>query len=514
MIKVSAKDFGPIIEGAVELKPLTIFVGPSNSGKSYMATLVYVLMRSLETLSHNPYSRFGNYELLGFGSLINAMVPVDRSEYLEISQDVEEAIENWLQNKELNPRQPSFIGLPEEVRNLVNRIIERYLQSVAQLFSRELQRYHGSISNIQSRRHDASNLQVSLEQSQPLLNLNFAEEQGALKTSYDGERDITESKFEMPEALLNGLLPEVSGLTRRQREVLEIEYADVLEMLAERASANLLEAFPRRCYYLPAPRSGIAQGHKAIASMLVRQSSFAEIRPLEIPTLSGIITDFMGHILTMERSGGTRYIPRMEETDKIENVVDFLEREVVGGKIDIEPTGEITYPDITYTPIAGQPYMGKFPLHRTSSMVSELAPVILFLKYLVRPGDLLVLEEPESHLHPASQRQMARGIARLVNAGVKVIITTHSDYFMGQINNLLKLGSAGGQKLSEDGYVAEDCLKAEDMGAYHFQLDDNLGGSFVKELPIIPDFGIDEEEFAKVSEALYEETISLQRTRS
>ena len=63
-------------------------------------------------------------------------------------------------------------------------------------------------------------------------------------------------------------------------------------------------------------------------------------------------------------------------------------------------------------------------------MVSELAPLILFLKYLVRPGDLLILEEPESHLHPAAQRRLARGIVRLVNAGVKVLITTHSETFV------------------------------------------------------------------------------------
>ena len=43
MLKVTAKDFGPIIEGTVGLKPLTGFVGPSNTGKSYMATLVYTL---------------------------------------------------------------------------------------------------------------------------------------------------------------------------------------------------------------------------------------------------------------------------------------------------------------------------------------------------------------------------------------------------------------------------------------------------------------------------------------
>ena len=35
MLTVSAKDFGPIVEGKVDLKPLTIFMGRSNTGKSY-----------------------------------------------------------------------------------------------------------------------------------------------------------------------------------------------------------------------------------------------------------------------------------------------------------------------------------------------------------------------------------------------------------------------------------------------------------------------------------------------
>ena len=59
-----------------------------------------------------------------------------------------------------------------------------------------------------------------------------------------------------------------------------------------------------------------------------------------------------------------------------------------------------------------------------------------------------------------------------------------------------------------------DCLKSEDVSAYHFRLDDKSGESWVEELPILPDFGIDEQEFATVSEALYEETISLQRIRA
>ena len=46
MLKISVKDFGPIIEGTVDLKPLTLFVSPSNAGKSYLAMLIYSLMQS------------------------------------------------------------------------------------------------------------------------------------------------------------------------------------------------------------------------------------------------------------------------------------------------------------------------------------------------------------------------------------------------------------------------------------------------------------------------------------
>ena len=42
-IRVSATNLGPIKSGSVDLRPLTIFVGPSNTGKTYFAILIYAL---------------------------------------------------------------------------------------------------------------------------------------------------------------------------------------------------------------------------------------------------------------------------------------------------------------------------------------------------------------------------------------------------------------------------------------------------------------------------------------
>ena len=43
--RVSVSNFGPIESGAVDLRPLTVLVGPSNTGKTYFAVLVYALRR-------------------------------------------------------------------------------------------------------------------------------------------------------------------------------------------------------------------------------------------------------------------------------------------------------------------------------------------------------------------------------------------------------------------------------------------------------------------------------------
>ena len=45
-VKVSLSNFGPIASGTVDLRPLTVFVGPSNTGKTYLAILIYALHRN------------------------------------------------------------------------------------------------------------------------------------------------------------------------------------------------------------------------------------------------------------------------------------------------------------------------------------------------------------------------------------------------------------------------------------------------------------------------------------
>ena len=42
-VEISVKNFGPIAEANIDLRPPTVFVGPSNTGKTYFVMLVYIL---------------------------------------------------------------------------------------------------------------------------------------------------------------------------------------------------------------------------------------------------------------------------------------------------------------------------------------------------------------------------------------------------------------------------------------------------------------------------------------
>lgn len=251
---------------------------------------------------------------------------------------------------------------------------------------------------------------------------------------------------------------------------------------------SMYRQFPANTYYLPAARSGILQSHKQLASAIVGMSPFAGIEPLEIDRLSGVVADFLSVLLTLEP----------ETRGELFEVAEFLERRIARGRIYLESSG-VPYPEIYY-----EARGHKFKMHRASSMVSELAPLILYLKHQLAPGDLLIFEEPESHLHPANQRILAHAIVKMVRKGVKVMITTHSDYFLPQLGNFVRLSALPAER-ARRGYDDEDYLNPDDVGCYLFAWDGEEGGSVVRELEVSTEEGIPEDEFADVGEGLYSE---------
>ena len=109
------------------------------------------------------------------------------------------------------------------------------------------------------------------------------------------------------------------------------------------------------------------------------------------------------------------------------------------------------------------------PLQLASSSARGLAILYFYLRHTAAKGDLLIIDEPESHLDTRNQILLTRILARSVRAGIKVLITTHSDYIIKEINNLImlsQLGDDNGDTLQLLKYSESDQLAPSSVRAY------------------------------------------------
>lgn len=126
-----------------------------------------------------------------------------------------------------------------------------------------------------------------------------------------------------------------------------------------------------------------------------------------------------------------------------------LEELVLGGKISIGEHGELNY---------SQKECTNLRINLAASMIKSLASLVVYLRHQAKKGDLLIIDEPELNLHPSSQCKLARFLCELTNSGIDIIISTHSDYIIREINNSILLKNPSLQKIKEKYKYSESQL--------------------------------------------------------
>ncbi len=468
-VQIAVENFGPIASGTISLRPLTVLIGPNNTGKSYLAMLTYAA-------NHRAPSGGFHYRYVGqraWGRIVAARRETG------ITSGAKKFLTKWQESED--PERPTA---PDSVIADMDRIVRSLFKLYGAELIEEIERCFGrDLTNLiridgTSRRRNC--VEITHDDPRWTLRVNV--------------RDPSSAELLVPPKVGRAFHESLTWLDRqfRRRRIRPLE--PLWEELVDATFRRCFSSFPNLAYYLPAARSGILQSHQLLASIIVSRSSFAGIEEMQVGKLTGVLSDFISHLL------------QMEPTDKagLASVADYLESNVLRGKVAIRAVRP-AYPEIIFK--AGK---GEFPLPVTSSMVSELAPVVLFLRYLVDPGEMLLIEEPESHLHPAVQRKFARAIARLVNSGVTVVLTTHSDYFLTEINNQIVAGSLPPKAQGKAGFAREECLDVSQVGAYLFK--PVIGkGTTVRRMRVTKARGISQAEFARVNEELYAETVGLER---
>ena len=163
-----------------------------------------------------------------------------------------------------------------------------------------------------------------------------------------------------------------------------------------------------------------------------------------------------------------RILTELDRYDKNEgngifvNIAKEMEKEIIRGKYKID-NNRIFYQTENEK---------ESDLYIASSTVKTIFGIIFYLRHLIKNRDYLIIDEPELNLHPENQVKIAKLLARLVNSGIKVIISTHSDYITKEFNNLLMLDNNFKNKtkiMEKYDYSKEDVLERKNVGAYLFK---------------------------------------------
>lgn len=223
--------------------------------------------------------------------------------------------------------------------------------------------------------------------------------------------------------------------------------------------------------FLPAARTGFILT-KDLVNQVGREQTFnmePETKPMSPFTRP--INQFLDviNVLSLEN----------QPSAKRRKIIDLIEHQMTSGTIEISdsPNKEIRY--VTETENGEQKSLS---LRTVSAVVTELSPLILLLKHMENI-ESLCYEEPEMCLHPQLQHQMGRVMARIVNSGIDVIATTHSDILLQSINNKIALKS---HPQKEDlckklQLEEEDLLLDTQVKVYQFQ--EHNGKSQLIEIP-------------------------------
>lgn len=147
------------------------------------------------------------------------------------------------------------------------------------------------------------------------------------------------------------------------------------------------------------------------------------------------------------------------------DLADYLEQRLLRGKVRLSQYGNLEFVPDQRSDIA-------LGMHITASVVKSLSLLVFYFRHMAQKGDFVIIDEPELNLHPDNQRLIARVLARAVNRGLKVMASTHSDYLVRELNNLIMLGQdtepvkALRQK---HGYEEAELLKPSQLGVYLFR---------------------------------------------
>ncbi len=478
-MKVHIEKFGAVtIGGDIEIKPLTIFIGPNNSGKTWSAYLISAILGwpggnyyTTEYINNRVTKR---YEIVD--NVVNDVIKKGNASinlldfynlyYSEFINDVAKNSKIWFNkfmatSKAINTHEVFFS---------FNEPLDEYIERLKQL------RVEDSVGV-----GDSDN-----EDKDGLLNVK-KEYNDQVMYFYTTEADIKEK---LPLLTIKNFI--VGNIFRA-----------------------IQRSFFKYVRYFPSERTGIVAIETAKTSFRKKD----EMRTLEqevnrtvaeesgrrvfLPVPMRSMVNFINRI---KKSENRKFCDKCDDKscyirdDRVQysKLSVILEDKIISGNLAFTEPGPDGISEYLYK------HKGSIDLDipSTSSSIKDLMVLALYLRFASRRDELLIIDEPEMNLHPTAQAQFAELLGMMVNAGLKVVITTQSTYIVDHLNNLLKASKISNEENIKD---IEDLFFLKDRRAFIPQ--DMVSAYLFDEnriMPILKKNGrIEWKTFSRVSEKLF-----------
>ena len=162
----------------------------------------------------------------------------------------------------------------------------------------------------------------------------------------------------------------------------------------------------------------------------------------------------------------------LENVQKAESpfavVSRLIEEDILGGEVSMTKNGDVEFHAKSMLKSK------RLPFHLSSSIVKTMASLVIYLRHMARPSDTLIIDEPEMNFHPDVQVLLARIFAVLVNKGLKVVVSTHSDYIVREFNNLIMANAivAKGdvESVTSLGYTTDMLIQKDALSVLLFKM--------------------------------------------
>ena len=310
-LELKVTDFGPIAKAEVDLRPLTVFVGPSNTGKSYLAILIYALHRYFSEVTQPSRRYYGPYRTPRADSRnVRARKAVDALVKALEQRTRDAKLSDLLPFEVVDFIRSRFDALKrgDEIGNEIARCF-----GISELTA--LVRKGCSQGVIVMRRHFSN-------QSKPAVHRLVLKSQGAEFTTkmpegtairIDAEDEVT--------------VEHVSDSVHEHGDSFAWQLMEIVRDSDLRQATGPLHL---PAFYLPADRTGVMHAHGSIVSAVIGNAPMTGLRPpTRTPMLSGVVADFLRQLIELDNPQHQRSKPRRDlEKD--------IEENILGGSVNVD----------------------------------------------------------------------------------------------------------------------------------------------------------------------------------